>query len=316
MDSQQTPIDSRPPHTRALRGAGEGARLAFEEHVIWRGGDAIRALVDFLGGCLEAIGFAIRRWLIWPVQDRAPLLSGRGQVLAVGAVVVAAAAAGVAGLLWVASGSSGSPAATRAAAPSKPLADTSAPPPKAPPAPTLHGAAPVFAPTTGKGSSGVDGAKPIKSSPSHPSGSTSTAAPSSAATDKISSSPSPSSSSAQASTSAVEGPPAGPAAIAVAREFAGAFVVYETGGEKSAVRKTFTATATQELTRSLLRRPPRQPANVKVPRAKVVNVVAAPSHGPVYTVSVSLLRVGVTSELRLDMEQLKNNRWRVTNVLG
>lgn len=313
MDSQQTHINDRPPRARSLRGAGESARLAFEEHVIWRGGDAIKALIGFVGRCLEPIGFAIQRWLIWPVQDRAPLLSGPGRALAVGAVVVAAAA-GVAGLLWVSSGGSGSPAATRAAAPSKPLADATAPPPKAPAAPTLHGAAPAFTPTAGKGSSGVDGAKPIESSPSHASGSTSTAS-SSAATDKISSSSS-SSSSAEASTSAVEGPPAGPAAIAVAREFAGAFVVYETGGEKSAVRKTFTATATRELTRSLLRRPPRQPANVKVPRAKVVNVVAGPSQGHVYTVSVSLLRVGVTSELRLDMEQLKNDRWRVTNVLG
>jgi hypothetical protein len=55
---------------------------------------------------------------------------------------------------------------------------------------------------------------------------------------------------------------------------------------------------------------------VKVPRAKVLNVVAGPSRDGVYKVSVSLLRVGVTSELRLDMEKLKNADWRVTNVLG
>jgi hypothetical protein len=65
-----------------------------------------------------------------------------------------------------------------------------------------------------------------------------------------------------------------------------------------------------------MRRPPRQPAGVKVPQAKVLNVVPAPSHGKVYPLSVSLLRVGVTSELRLEMEQLKNKGWRVTNVLG
>ena len=53
-----------------------------------------------------------------------------------------------------------------------------------------------------------------------------------------------------------------------------------------------------------------------MPKAKVLNVVPGPSHGGVYTVSVSLLRVGVTSELRLEMEQLKGRRWRVTNVLG
>jgi hypothetical protein len=64
-----------------------------------------------------------------------------------------------------------------------------------------------------------------------------------------------------------------------------------------------------------MKRPPRQPANVEVPKAKVVNVVAGPSHGGVYSVSVSLLRVGLTSELRLDMEKHKDE-WLVTNVLG
>jgi hypothetical protein len=82
------------------------------------------------------------------------------------------------------------------------------------------------------------------------------------------------------------------------------------------VRKAFGQTATPELSHSLLRRPPRLPANVTVPKAKVVNVVAGPSHGGVYSLSVSLLRVGVTSELRLEMEQLKNKQWQVTNVLG
>ena len=69
-------------------------------------------------------------------------------------------------------------------------------------------------------------------------------------------------------------------------------------------RKAFAATATPELSKALLQRPPRQPANVKVPKAKVVNVVAGPSQGGVYSLSVSLLRVGVTSELRLEMEQV------------
>ncbi len=71
-----------------------------------------------------------------------------------------------------------------------------------------------------------------------------------------------------------------------------------------------------ELTKALMQRPPRQPAGVKVPKAKVLNVVPAPSHDRLYPVSVSLLRVGATSELRLEMEQLKNKQWRVVNVLG
>jgi hypothetical protein len=112
------------------------------------------------------------------------------------------------------------------------------------------------------------------------------------------------------------GPPAPKAAKRTARRFAQAFVAYEVGGVDGKVRKTFGQTSTKQLSNSLLRRPPRQPADVKVPKAKVVNVVAGPSKGSVYTVSVSLLRVGVTSELRLQLEQGPGKNWQVTNVLG
>ncbi|MBS1846015.1 MAG: hypothetical protein JST53_16490 [Actinobacteria bacterium] len=114
----------------------------------------------------------------------------------------------------------------------------------------------------------------------------------------------------------LSGPPAPKAAKKVARRFAEAFVSYEVGGIDTKVRKAFGLTSTKQLSRSLLQRPPRQPASVKVPKAKVVNVVAGPSKGNVYTVSVSLLRVGVTSELRLEMEQGVGKKWQVTNVLG
>jgi hypothetical protein len=114
----------------------------------------------------------------------------------------------------------------------------------------------------------------------------------------------------------LNGPPAPKVAKKVARRFAEAFVVYEVGGVDTKVRKTFGQTSTKQLSRSLLHRPPRQPASVKVPQAKVVNVVAGPSHGSVYMVSISLLRVGVTSELRLEMEQGVGKQWQVTNVLG
>jgi hypothetical protein len=112
------------------------------------------------------------------------------------------------------------------------------------------------------------------------------------------------------------GEPAPRAAKRVARHFAEAFVVYEVGGVDSGVRDAFHQTSTKQLSKSLLRRPPRQPASVKVPKAKVVTVVAGPSKGSVYTVSVSLLRVGVTSELRLQMERGAGKKWQVTNVLG
>jgi hypothetical protein len=112
------------------------------------------------------------------------------------------------------------------------------------------------------------------------------------------------------------GPPAPKAAKRVARHFAEAFVVYETGGVDAKVRSSFRHTTTKQLSKALLQRPPRQPAAVKVPQAKVVTVVAGPSKGSVYEVSVSLLRVGVTSELRLQMEQGPGKAWQVTNVLG
>jgi hypothetical protein len=103
----------------------------------------------------------------------------------------------------------------------------------------------------------------------------------------------------------------------VARRFAGAFVLYETGRSDSGVRTAFGETASPRLARALLRRPPRLPANVKVPKAKVVNIVPGPRHGNTHTLSVSLLRVGVTSELRIDVTQdEKSGEWQVTDVLG
>jgi hypothetical protein len=109
---------------------------------------------------------------------------------------------------------------------------------------------------------------------------------------------------------------AGPAAIKVAREFAGAFVLYETGRNSAEVKTVFHTTATQDLAQALLKRPPRLPANVNVPEAKVLNIVAGPRHGDTYSLSVSLLRVGVTSELRVEMSKSKKDGWQVTDVLG
>lgn len=116
--------------------------------------------------------------------------------------------------------------------------------------------------------------------------------------------------------SAVTGPTAPKAAKQTARRFAEAFVLYEVGGVEGKVKSAFHHTSTKQLSRALLERPPRQPDGVKVPRAKVVNVVAGPSKGGVYPVSVSLLRVGVTSELRLQLEQGVGGKWQVTDVLG
>ncbi len=265
-------------------------------------GGSFRMIADAVRWPFERVAYAAQERLIWPVEDRADTMSEPVRTLSFGAVVLLAAAAGVAALIWAAPGGPHSSVATRVAA-SPPLAAAQATPEKTT-GPTLHGAAPVFKPAPGQVASEVDPAKAIvKSAPTSSSSETADAASSAASTSS-------------AQTSSVEGAPAGPAAISVARNFADAFVLYETGSSDASVRKAFGETATPELARALLRRPPRLPANVTVPKAKVVNVVPAPSRGDVYPVSVSLLRVGVTSELRLDMEKLKGDRWRVTNVLG
>jgi hypothetical protein len=223
-----------------------------------------------------------------------------------------------------------------------------------PSGPTLHGAPPDFAPAKevkagvggGKavekeqGTAGTGGAPAARGSGSGSTGENGTAGASAddapASTAKIGSNPAATASAAaQADSlatgngagaaetgtgggneSELTGPPAPKAAKQTARHFAEAFVVYETGGVDARVRKVFGATTTKQLSKSLLHRPPRQPASVKVPRAKVVNVVAGPSKGTVYSVSVSLLRVGVTSELRLELERGPGKKWQVTDVLG
>jgi hypothetical protein len=309
MDSQETPINRRERRRSRRSIAAERVSLWFEEWVRWRGGDALRALFDFIRRPFEWAAWAIRRGLVWPLQDRTVNL---GTALAALAAVLVIAV-GVAAVLGSSSGPSESePASEQVAV---------APEPDPAPAPraaekddtaTLQGAAPIFEPAKQeKAAAPKASAEPAASVPVDPDPATATigsgpgAATSSAAT----------ASDSTQSAIGVDGPPAGAKAIAVAEDFAGAFVLYETGGEESKVRRAFAATATPELAKSLLKRPPRLPANVEVPKAKVVNVVAGPSHGGIYTVSVSLLRVGLTSELRLDMEKLKKD-WVVTNVLG
>jgi hypothetical protein len=266
----------------------------------------------------EDVSLALREHLVWPLEDRLLGLSGRGRAAVAGGAVVLALGLGLGAYSLTGSGGSEPVSAPVASVPQKiATAVPSAPAPEPEAEPTLHGAAPVFKPPQDEGKAKVGESEGVESAP--PATTANTGDP---ATDTISSSPAARPAEAEASASAsasapeVDGPPAGPAAIAVAHKFADAFVIYETGGDEDTVRKAFGATATPELTKALMRRPPHQPAGVKVPQAKVLNVVPAPSHGKVYPLSVSLLRVGVTSELRLEMEQLKNKGWRVTNVLG
>lgn len=241
-------------------------------------------------------------------------MGGTARGLSFGALVLLAAAVGVAGLVWAAPDGPHEDAGTTppVAVSSAPLAVAQATPKKAA-KPTLQGATPVFKPSKEGPAAEVDPAKAVvKSAPAD-----ATSSPSTSATSPAAAEPSPTASSSSAARPvSVDGPPAGPRAISVAEDFAAAFLLYETGDSDSDVRKAFGATATPSLAKALLRRPPRLPANVKVPRAKVVNVVPAPSRDGIYPVSVSLLRVGLTSELRLEMEKRKGEGWRVTNVLG
>jgi hypothetical protein len=313
MATNESPINGRLQRPRRLRAAIGDAVLAVEDRAIWPLADGTRNLFD-------AVRWAFERTLLWPLADRFAVLDTPARIAASAGAAIAAVALVVAVVVLAgSSGSAGSPAAsTVALAPARPNGQLEVDPaPK--PKPTLHGAAPVFkAPAKSEGSDEVDPARAVAATPS-PEATSAGAA--SAAGARISSRPTGSTATAGATTSAagadsIPGRPAGAEALAVARDFSNAFVVYETGGEEAKVRTVFARTATPKLAKALLKRPPRLPADVEVPRAKVVNVVPGPSREGIYTVSVSLLRVGVTSELRLEMEMQKNEGWRVVNALG
>jgi hypothetical protein len=264
---------------------------------------------------LEDLSLALRDRLLWPAEDYFRSLSEAGRVAVAGGAVVLALGLGVGGYALVSSGG-GEQTTTPVALTSEPAPApaTAEPAPKSEPDPTLQGATPVFkAPDEHESAAAGESTGSASDAPV-----ASAANTGNPATDTISSTPAarPATASTSAANAAPDGPPAGPAAIAVARKFADAFVVYEVGSEENSFRKAFKATATPEVVRALMQRPPRQPAGVEVPKAKVLNVVPAPSHERIYPISVSLLRVGATSELRLELEQLKDKQWRVTNVLG
>ncbi len=288
--------------------------LALQERVLWPCADAVRTVPGVLGRGAGNIAYGFKRLFVWPIADRFSLLSGPVRALAVVgfALVVAVGAAAA-----LATSTKDSTAIDRAPVAEVSAAQThsSAPAPVAEPESTLHGAAPVFTPPPAEPASKSKTDQPTASSGSAGGTGATGSGSAPAATEKISSYPTASRPTA-AEAATIPGPTVGGKAIAVAREFSGAFVVYETKGKNAHVRKAFSATATQELAKALLKRPPRQPSKVKVPKAKVLNIVPGPSKGSVFTVSVSLLRVGVTSELRLEMEKLKKQGWRVTNVLG
>jgi len=266
-----------------LRSALANAAWAVEDRVVWGVADALRAVVDVIRWPFERVAWALERVLIWPLRERVAEWSvpARGAAL-VAAVGIAAGAVA----LGVSLGSGGQEAARTASSSTSPTLPAAVEKPEEPAKPVLQGAAPLFVPREG-----VSGAE-------------STAAP-------------PVSEEAGgASTSRAEkAVPAGPVAMRVARRFAEAFVLYEIGEEGVRAKGVFRETATPQLARDLAARPPQLPANAIVPKARVLNVVAGPRRGRTYTVSVSLLRVGVTSELRLDLRRAPDG-WSVVNVRG
>jgi hypothetical protein len=346
-DQQRQAIDAEPEGIGRLRGGVATVKEGGERTWLY----------------VEDAAWFLREKLAWPARDGFDGLGTRGRIgvfgggaVALGAVVVAIAIG--------AGGGSGSGGATTEAlvvrqtpAPAVSVAPAATPKKKTSPkpsGPTLHGAAPDFAPAQDV-KSGVGGNTAVGHSGSHSAGATDGDAPSArgsqasgagdapASTAKIGATPQASASAqAQADSLAAEGatakgsgvglaeneanagegatdvtgPAAPKAAKQTARHFAEAFVLYEVGGVEGKVKSAFHNTSTKQLSRALLHRPPRQPDGVKVPQAKVVNVVAGPSKDGVYPVSVSLLRVGVTSELRLQLEQGVGGKWQVTDVLG
>ncbi|HEX7060173.1 MAG TPA: hypothetical protein VF176_10015 [Solirubrobacterales bacterium] len=282
-----------------LRSALTNAAWAIEDRVVWGGADILRGVVDVIKWPFERIAWAAERWLIWPVAERAAEWSPAARTGAALLAVAAVIGAGAAGVIWASGGQDDeAPVSTQAGGLMGLLSTQPTPEPTSGGAkPALQGAAPIFKPEADGGvvAGGVGNATATNSK------STAAATPATATTTTR----------AAAATTA----PGGPAALAVAKRFANAFVLYEIGEGDKRVRSVFHETATPELARSLLRRPPRLPENIKVPKAKVLNVVPGPRLGGTFTVSASLLRVGVTSELRIDLQKTKQGT-RVTSVLG
>ncbi len=288
------------------------AAHAVEEQVVWRGSDwardqadrgaewardtseTVRTRSEAIRWPFERVAWLVERWFVWPIQE---LTSISKQTLGAAGLAALAVALVAFSVLTLGGGQS-SPEPVVAAAPAP--APSSAPltPTEATAQPVLRGAKPSFGVGSGVGigAAAEEGTGTISAGESSP-----TAI---GAEDEA------------AATSATDEPvPAGPTAMKVARRFAEAFVYYEVGEKPARTAAVFDETTSSRLATALEQRPPRQPAGVDVPQARVLNLVPGPRSGTSYTVSASLLRLGVTSELRLEIEK-QNGDWVVTDVRG
>ncbi len=279
---------------------------------VWGGADVLRGIVEVVKWPFERAVWAIERCLVWPLGG-AHRGTGTGQLRA----------------LWRWCPRPAGSAALAYSACSGPPAAVAAEPPAAPEA-NVPAAAPIVRQATPHGGGGSAGAArsnarlhrragraaprraraPVRKAPPR----TVARPPQVVRPRKWRSRPARVPATRQPAQSLSN--PLDQPAVTVAREFAGAFVLYEIGrndlaGGNDLRRNRHPASWPT----ALLQRPPRLPASVKVPKAKVLNVVAGPHTGDTYTLSVSLLRVGVTSELRLEMQRKpKDRRWQVTDV--
>jgi len=126
----------------------------------------------------------------------------------------------------------------------------------------------------------------------------------------------PGSQSAQELPETVVQPSAAPDSppLKVADRFARTFVGYELGEQKAT--RELRKSATAKLARELSDDPPRLPSNGQIPKATVLNVVAGKKRGDNMEVSVSLMRSGATSELRLALVRENGKGWLVSEVRG
>jgi hypothetical protein len=241
---------------------------------------------------LRRLGWWFEEKLLWPLADGFRAVLRADVRIALG---VAAAAAGV-GVAIAAFGggfgggeqSTSAASPPSAAAPPAPIAPSATPEAEAERPPALQGVQPDFK-SASKGeqsqsTAGSEATSPLAGTNSKPS-----RIPAGASNDAP--------------------------ALRVAKQFAGAFVLYEVGKINPKVKRTFARTATPALAKALRERPPRLPASVKVPVAKVKNVVFAARHGRELDASVSLLRLGDLSELRLTLTR-RHSAWAVSEVRG
>lgn len=286
-------MSRQPNPLEGLRSSLAEAAFAVEERLLWRGEDGMGRFLDAARWPFERAAWAIERAVVWPLEERTGEWGGTMRTLGVAAAALLATAVGVLGLVWVSGGGDGGAKLRPAAQSPGTVARTPAQPATTAAAPAaLAGTKPNFKLEAGGGNSAVG----------------EEAAGAAAEAGAIDSS---------ASSSSAKVVKAGPAATKVAHRFAGAFVLYETGVDNAKVRAIFNETANPKVAHTLLRRPPRLPAGAKVPQAKVLNIVPGPRHGNTYTLSASLLRLGITSELRLHMERDKRSgEWQVTEVVG